>query len=40
MGDDEREDAGSTGVLELFSQKALCAEIGRPDGLRQGMPAL
>jgi hypothetical protein len=39
MGDDEWRDGGSTGVLELF-RKGTLQEIGRPDGLRQGMPAL
>jgi hypothetical protein len=39
MGDDEWKGGGSTGVLELFSQSSM-QEIGRPDGLRQGMPAL
>jgi hypothetical protein len=39
MGNDEWQDGGSTGVLELFSQGSL-QKIGRPDGLRQGVPAL
>jgi hypothetical protein len=39
MEDDVWEDGESTGILEIF-RKGTLQEIDRPDGLRQGVPAL